>query len=43
MNLDSFKLDELLLTGIDGLFIGRSALDIDHFYEIILSVANCDN
>jgi len=35
--------DELLQTGVDGLFIGRAALNLDHFFEIIFAVANSDN
>ncbi len=33
----------LLQTGVDGLFIGRAALNIDHFFETIFAVANIDN
>ena len=33
----------LLKTGVDGLFIGRAALDIDKFFEIIFAVANSEN
>ena len=35
--------EELMQTGIDGLFIGRASLNIDHFCEIIMSVASCAN
>jgi triosephosphate isomerase len=35
--------EELLQTGVDGLFIGRAALNIDHFFETIFAVANKDN
>jgi triosephosphate isomerase len=33
----------LLQTGVDGLFIGRAALNLDHFFETIFAVGNCDN
>jgi triosephosphate isomerase len=33
----------LIQTGVDGLFIGRAALNIDHFFETIFAVANRDN
>jgi triosephosphate isomerase len=35
--------EELLQTGVDGLFIGRAALNLDHFFEIVFAVANSDN
>jgi triosephosphate isomerase len=35
--------DKLIQTGVDGLFVGRAALNIDEFFEIIFAVANCEN
>jgi triosephosphate isomerase len=32
----------LLQTGVDGLFIGRAALNIDQFFETIIAVSNCE-
>jgi triosephosphate isomerase len=37
------QVEGLIQTGVDGLFIGRAALNIDHFCEIIMSVASCKN
>jgi len=42
-SVTSSHVEELMQTGIDGLFIGRASLNIDHFCEIIMSVASCDN
>ena len=37
------QVEGLLQTGVDGLFIGRAALNIDYFFETIFAVANSDN
>jgi triosephosphate isomerase len=35
--------EKLIQTGVDGLFVGRAALNIDNFFEIIFAVANSEN